>query len=70
VTLDLQRMAARAAAALRRHPPEQWSVLERVCVDRLLDRLEEGHEPAEMDAAMDRFVQALRVRLAGGSGAG
>ena len=45
-------------------------MLERVYVDRLLDHLEERHEPAEVDAAVERFVDALRVRLAGGSGAG
>jgi hypothetical protein len=70
VTLDVERMAARVARAISQHPPEQWSVLERVYVDRLLDHLEERHEPAEVDAAVDRFVQELRVRLAGGSGAG
>ena len=68
VTLDVERMAARAAATLGRHPREQWTVLERVYVDRLLDHLEERHEPAEVDAAVERFVDALRVRLAGGSG--
>jgi hypothetical protein len=70
VTLDVERMAARVASALRRHPRGPWSVLERVCVDRLLDHLEEQHEPAEVDAAVDRFVEMLHVRLAGGSGAG
>ena len=70
VTLDVERMAARAATAMSRHPPDQWPVLVRVYVDRLLDHLEERHEPAEVDAAVERFVEALRVRLAGGSGAG
>ena len=70
VTVDMERMAARAATTLGRHPRAQWTVLERVYVDRLLDHLEERHEPAEVDAAVERFVDALRVRLAGGSGAG
>ena len=70
ITLDINRLAVRAAAAIGRAVPEQWSVLERVYVDRLLDHLEERHEPAEVDAAVDRFVQKLRVRLAGGSGEG
>jgi hypothetical protein len=63
VTLDVERMAARAAIALGRQPPEQWSVLERVYVDRLLDHLEERHEPAGVDAAVDRFVIALHAAL-------
>ena len=70
VTLDVERMAGRAATAINQQPPDQWPVLERVYVDRLLDHLEERHEPAEVDAAVERFVDALRVRLAGGSGAG
>ena len=69
VALDIEALAARAAMALGRHPREQWTVLERVYVDRLLDHLEERHEPAEVDSAVERFVDALRVRLAG-SGAG
>jgi hypothetical protein len=70
VTLDIEALAARAATALARPPREQGTVLERVYVDRLLDHLEERHEPVEVDAAVERFVDALRVRLAGGSGAG
>jgi hypothetical protein len=70
ITLDIDSLAVRAAAAIGRAVPEQWSVLERVYVDRLLDRLEERHEPAEVDAAVDRFVQELRVCLTGGWGAG
>jgi hypothetical protein len=53
----------RAAAAIGRAVPEQWSVLERVYVDRLLDHLEERHEPAGVDAAVDRFVIALHAAL-------
>jgi hypothetical protein len=45
-------------------------VLEPVYVDWLLDHFEERHEPAEVDAAVERFVEALGVGLAGGSGAG
>jgi hypothetical protein len=70
ITLDIDRLAVRAAATIGRAVPEQWSVLERLYVDRLLDHLEEQHEPAEVDAAVDRFVQELRVCLARGSGAG
>jgi hypothetical protein len=70
ITLDINRLAVRAAAAIGRAVPERWSVLVRVYVDRLLDHLEERHEPAQVDAAVDRFVQELRVRLAGGSGEG
>jgi hypothetical protein len=70
VTLDVERMAAQLARAISQHPPEQWSALERVYVDRLLDQLEERHEPADVDAAVERFVETLRVRLTGGSGAG
>lgn len=70
ITLDIDRLAVRAAVAIGRAVPEQWLVLERVYVDRLLDHLEERHEPAEVDAAVDRFVRKLRVRLAGGSGEG
>jgi hypothetical protein len=70
ITLDIERLAVRAATAIGRAMPDQWSVLERVYVDRLLDHLEERHEPAEVDAAVDRFVQELRVRLTGGSGEG
>jgi hypothetical protein len=70
VTLDVGRLAVRAATAISRTSPDQWSVVVRVHVDRLLDHLEARHEPAEVDAAVERFVEALRVRLAGGSGAG
>jgi hypothetical protein len=63
VTLDVERMAARVASALSRQPRGQWSVLERVYVDRLLDHLEERHEPAGVDAAVDRFVIALHAAL-------
>jgi hypothetical protein len=70
VALDVERMAARAATAVSQQPPNQWSVLERVYVDRLLDHLEERHEPADVDMVVDQFVQVLRVRLAGGSDEG
>jgi len=70
ITLDIERLAVRAAAAIGRAVPEQWCVLERVYVDRLLDHLEERHEPAEVDAAVDQLVQKLRERLARGSGEG
>ena len=69
VTIDGARLAARVARAIGQHPPEQWSVLERLYVDRLLDHLEARHEPADVDNTVDRFVEALRARLAGGSGA-
>jgi hypothetical protein len=61
VTLDLEGLALRAARAIIQQPPNQWSVLEAVYVDRLLDHLEERHEPAEIDAAVKRFVEALRA---------
>jgi hypothetical protein len=65
VAIDVARLAARVARAISQHPPEQWTVLERVYVDRLLDHLEEQHQPAEVDAAVDRFVEVLHLRLAG-----
>jgi hypothetical protein len=46
----------RAAAALNRYPGDR-AMLERVYVDRLLDYIEERHEPAEVDAAVARFVE-------------
>ena len=70
VAIDVARLAARVASALRRHPPEQWSVLERVYVDRLLDHLEERHEPADVDNTVDRFVEALHALLTDASATG
>jgi hypothetical protein len=49
--LCVDRLAGRAAAALGAY--------------QLLDHLEERHDPAEVDAAVERFVEALRSRLGG-----
>jgi hypothetical protein len=40
-----------------------------VYVERLLDHLEERYEPADVDAAAERFIEALRARLGVGAGA-
>jgi hypothetical protein len=59
VALDIEDMAKRAAVALRRRPRDEWPILERIYAERLLDHLEERHEPADVDAAVERFMIAL-----------
>src|SRR5262245_32811007 len=69
VTIAVEQLAVRLATAIGREAPAQWSVLKRLYVDRLLDYLEERHKPAEVDVAVERFVEALRVHLPGNSAA-
>jgi len=63
VALDVDGMAARVAAALCRRGPEEWPMLQRLYAERLLDYLEEGYEPAQVDDAVARFVERLRAGL-------
>lgn len=59
----MERLAAVVAAGIGRRPRDEWATLERLHVERLLDRLEERHDPADVDEAALRFLAALRAAL-------
>ena len=71
ITLDIDRIAARLAAKIRRHPADERPALVRLHAERLLDYLEAGEEasgfaPSDIDVAVARFVRSLEARLNGG----
>jgi len=63
VQLDVDRLAMRTAAAPSHSPWAERGMFERVYVDWLLDYFEDRHEPAEVNAAVERFVELVRARL-------
>ena len=68
ITLNVDRIAARLAAKIRRHPADEWPGLVRLHAERLLEHLEAGEEargfaPSDIDVAVARFVWALEARL-------
>jgi len=68
ITLNVDRIAARLAAKIRRHPADEWPGLVRLHAERLLEHLEAGEEargfaPSDIDVAVARSVWALEARL-------
>ena len=71
ITLDIDRIAARPAAKIRRHPADEWPALVRLHAERLLDYLEAGEEasgfaPSYIDVAVAQFVRSVEAGLNGG----